>query len=148
MNYFSSPVVSQIARRCWRCWSSPRYSFGACSVRLELLAWGEKGVGAESHCPVWAHSRLPVPSLRLEDGAVLPSNGAWGWRNGRCQRPTRFTEVRCCVDSCKVSPKQQGLGPGRTVGTGQRFVLPMAGWYSSEWRVVVVEICTALRAYK
>jgi hypothetical protein len=119
-----------------------------CPARTACM--GGKGVGAEFHLPVLAHWRSPVPSLRFRGWRCVTVERSMGLENGRCQRPTRFTEVRCCVDSCNVSPNQQGLGPGRTVGSDCASY-GMAG-DSSEWRLVEevegVEVCTALRAYK
>jgi hypothetical protein len=98
-----------------------------CPARTACM--GGKGVGAEFHCPVLAHWRSPVPSLRFRAWRCVTVERSMGLENGRCQRPTGFTEVRCCVDSCNVSPNQQGFG-----GQGERWaaiMLPMALWLES-----------------
>ena len=99
-----------------------------CPARTACM--GGKGVGAEFHLPVLAHWRSPVPSLRFRGWRCVTVERSMGLENGRCQRPTRFTEVRCCVDSCNVSPNQQGLGARENGGQRLCFLwleIPASG---------------------
>lgn len=116
-----------------RCQPDPSPLLGAAGAPREVLfrgllcpartaCMGGKGVWVQSPiAQCWLHWRSPVPSLRFEHGVVLPSKGAWGWRNGRCQRPNEVHGGKMLCRFLQCFSETAGLGVGareRTVGSG------------------------------
>jgi hypothetical protein len=128
MNYLSSPVVSQIARRVASAGSGALRGTrsGPCSVRLGLLAWAGKVWVQSSIAQCWLtedrQSQACVQSM-----ALCYRRRSMGWRM-RLGKTNEVQGGKMLGGLHNVSPKQQGLGPG-----GEDCVQQLC-WVFSEWR--------------